>query len=259
MTTIPTPRTQAERADQTRSRILEAAVRQFSENGLAGARTEQIAEEAGVNKALLYYYFKSKDALYEAALELVADGVRKSSLAVLEGPTSAGQRYLHSVLNHFDRILTNRGFQNMMQHEMMRLHRGEGNALSPLVEKVFRPMMERTLEVLNEGIAAGELISADPSQIQYAAIGANVFYFVSAPLIKIILSADPMEHSALESRRRTAIEYLGQTLFVDRKHGAEIAARVLAESPMPPTSGLTTRATAHFETRWKAISKLNKR
>ena len=61
--TTPT-RTQTERADQTRARILDAAVREFSENGLAGARTEQIAEAAGVNKALLYYYFKSKEALY---------------------------------------------------------------------------------------------------------------------------------------------------------------------------------------------------
>jgi len=259
MTTIPTPRTQAERADQTRSRILEAAVRQFSDNGLAGARTEQIAEEAGVNKALLYYYFKSKDALYDAALELVADGVRKSSLAVLEGPTSAGERYLHSVLNHFDRIHTNRGFQSMMQQEMMRLHRGEGNALSPLVEKVFRPMMERTLQVLNEGIASGELIPADPAQIQYAATGANVFYFVSAPLMKLIQGADPMELSALKLRRIAAIEYLGLTLFVDRKHGAEVAARVLAESPMPTDGGSAQRAASHLESRWKAISKLNKR
>ena len=61
-------RTQAERADQTRARILDAAISAFSQLGLAGARTEQIAEAAGVNKALLYYYFKSKEALYEAAL-----------------------------------------------------------------------------------------------------------------------------------------------------------------------------------------------
>jgi AcrR family transcriptional regulator len=57
-------RTQTERADQSRARILEAATREFSLNGLAGARTERIAEAAGVNKALIYYYFQGKDALY---------------------------------------------------------------------------------------------------------------------------------------------------------------------------------------------------
>jgi len=48
---------------------------------MAGARTEQIAEAAGVNKALLYYYFNSKQALYDAALESVADRVVASSIA----------------------------------------------------------------------------------------------------------------------------------------------------------------------------------
>ena len=78
MTVIPPTRTQTERADQTRARILDAAIRQFSENGLAGARTERIAEAAGVNKALLYYYFISKEALYAAAIEAVAKGVKEA-------------------------------------------------------------------------------------------------------------------------------------------------------------------------------------
>jgi len=51
---------------------------------LAGARTEQIAEEAGVNKALLYYYFKSKEDLYAAALESVFESVRDANIAVLQ-------------------------------------------------------------------------------------------------------------------------------------------------------------------------------
>src|SRR5277367_3918030 len=85
-------RTQADRADQSRARILHAAIRAFSENGLAGARTEQIAEAAGVNKALLYYYFQGKGALYAAALEAVAQGVVASSIATLEAERSAGER-----------------------------------------------------------------------------------------------------------------------------------------------------------------------
>jgi TetR/AcrR family transcriptional regulator len=241
MTTTPPTRTQAERADQTRVRILEAAVRQFSENGLAGARTEQIAEDAGVNKALLYYYFKSKDALYTAALEWVGAEVQARSLAVLEGPASEGEKFLRFVLNHFDRIHTNRGFQSLMQQEMIRLHRGESHSLSSLVEKVFKPGIEMTMELLRAGIRSGELIEADPMQFQYAATGANVFYFLSAPLMKLVLGTDPLEISALESRRNKAIEFLGQTLFVDRRHGEEVAARVLAESPMPANGGILPR------------------
>jgi TetR/AcrR family transcriptional regulator len=240
--TSSTPfRTQAERADQTRARILDAAVRQFSENGLAGARTEQIAEEAGVNKALLYYYFSSKQALYDAALEAVGEGVRATSMAVLEADASAGERFLMSALNHFDRIHTNPGFQSLMQQEMVRLHRGEANALSPLVEKIFRPLMEKTQQVLKEGIASGELIPVDPAQIRYAALGANVLYFLSAPLMRMIQGADPLENGALEFRRTAAIQYLGQTIFVDRERGTQVAARVLSGTPMPAESHIWPR------------------
>ena len=72
----PHDRAQAERSAETRGRILDAALSEFAANGLAGARTEQIAAAAGVNKALLYYYFESKEKLYSAALEMVAARVR---------------------------------------------------------------------------------------------------------------------------------------------------------------------------------------
>ena len=61
-----TPQPVSDRAAETRARILDAALKEFSAHGLAGARTEQIASIAGVNKALLYYYFKSKRGLYAA-------------------------------------------------------------------------------------------------------------------------------------------------------------------------------------------------
>ena len=200
--TAPTPsRTQAERADQTRARILDAAIREFSENGLAGARTEQIAEAAGVNKALLYYYFQGKESLYDAALEAVAQRVVASSMAAMGSECSAGERLVHFALNHFDRIHTQRPFQSLMQQEMIRLHRGEENALSSLVERVFRPMMSRLREVLAEGSASGELIRTDELQIMYAALGANVFYFLSAPVMRMLMQFNQFERSAMEFRR----------------------------------------------------------
>ena len=57
------------RAEQSRAAILQAAVREFSREGVAGARIDAIARRAHVNKALLYYYFKDKEALYSAVLD----------------------------------------------------------------------------------------------------------------------------------------------------------------------------------------------
>jgi len=246
MTKKSSTRTQAERAELTRGRILSAAVDQFAEHGLSGARTEAIAEAAGVNKALLYYYFKSKDALYNAALELVADDVRLSNMAVLESDGSAGQRFLVTVLSHFDRIHSNQSFQGMMQHELFRIHRGEQNEFSPMVGKVMRPLMESFHVVLAEGVATGELIDADPMQIYYSALGSNVFYFLSAPVIGMVMKNNLLEPAGLEKQRRQTMEFLGQSIFVDRAKGMELAHWVLEQNPMPVNSGEWLRVKALF-------------
>jgi TetR/AcrR family transcriptional regulator len=232
--TISTPtRTQAERADQTRARILDAATREFSSNGLAGARTERIAEAAGVNKALLYYYFQGKDALYSAALETVAARMAVPSMKVLALDCSPGERLARFTLNHFDRIYSQPVFQTLMQQEMIRLRKGETNEMSPLVDQLFRPLGDKLFAVAEEGIRAGELIAVESSQVIYAVLGPNVFYFLSAPMMRLIAAANPFERAALEFRRKAAIEYLGQSIFIDREHGARVAARVLASTPMP--------------------------
>ena len=235
--TISAPiRTQTERADQTRARILDAAVRQFSASGLAGARTEQIAEEAGVNKALLYYYFKSKEDLYAAALEFVFEGVRTASIAVLEARASAGERFLQIVLNQFDRAFSYPDLQSLIQQEMVRLHQGEEHRMARMAKKFFRPMWDKLEEVLEEGIASGELIRVDPAQMRYAALGANALYFLTAPLTRLAFDIDPMEQSELELRRKAAVKFLGRAIFIDREHGTRVAERVLAATPMPEIS-----------------------
>src|SRR5881296_4697573 len=66
------------RPEESRAAILDAAVREFSREGAAGARTDAIARSARVNKALLYYYFKDKEALYGAVLDQVFGGLTKA-------------------------------------------------------------------------------------------------------------------------------------------------------------------------------------
>jgi TetR/AcrR family transcriptional regulator len=221
------------RADRTRKVILRAAIREFSQHGLAGARTDAIAESAKVNKALLYYYFKSKSGLYAAALEEASAAVVERALAVLDPARSAGDRLLRTALNHFDRILTQRDFQSLMQQEMVRLRRGQSESVPLLAKQVFKPLLEKLQEVVREGIETGELCPVDWLQVVYCAMGANVFYFLTAPMMRLTLSFDPLDDAAIESRRKSAVQFLGNALFVDRAHGASLAKRVLADMPMP--------------------------
>ena len=86
---------------------------------------------------------------------------------------------------------------------------------------------------MREGISSGELINVDWMQIQLAALGANVFYFLSAPVLRMTAHFDPLVPEALAARRKALLEYLGQAVFTDRQHGAEVAACVFADTPMP--------------------------
>ncbi len=227
------PLSNRNRADATRNRILRAAIREFSAHGLAGARTDAIAESAKVNKALLYYYFKSKGSLYTAALEEIAGKVVESARAALNPACSAGERLLRSALNHFDRICAQREFQSLMQQEMVRFHRGESAALPFLVKTVFKPLLGSLRETVQEGIETGELCDLDWLQVVYSMLGANVFYFLSAPMVQLALRMQPFDMATIESRRTAAVQFLGTALFVDRAHGARLAKRVLTEMPMP--------------------------
>jgi TetR/AcrR family transcriptional regulator len=222
-----------DRSSDTRARILEAALREFSALGMAGARMDQIAAAAGVNKALLYYHFDSKENLYIAAVEMISAKIRDRSMAVLLRDASPGERLLRAALDHFDRILAQGEFQSLMQQEMMRLHQGESDALPVLVKRVFAPLQTLYQAMMREGIASGELINVDWLQIHLATLGANVFYFLAAPVWRILMPFEPFAPDVLAARRRAVVEFLGQAVFTDRAHGAELAARVIADTPMP--------------------------
>jgi len=233
MTPHTQPETQADRSAETRTRILDTAIREFAENGLAGARTEQIAAAAGVNKALLYYYFESKEKLYAAALDEVSGRVRDRSMALFLREGSPGERLLRAALDHFDRNFTQRDFQSLMQQEMMRLHRGEEGELPILVKRIFAPLQAMFFALVREGIASGELIDVDWLQLVLSSLGSNVFYFLSAPVWRQVLPFEPFDPEVLKSRRVALIQFLGKAIFQDRNRGTELATKVLADTPMP--------------------------
>jgi TetR/AcrR family transcriptional regulator len=227
---------QQERSDQTRRKILHAAVQEFSAHGLAGSRTDAIARSARVNKALLYYYFKSKEALYTATIEDMVGNVMKSTNALLEQRCTPGEHLLRLALNHFDRILTQPDFQSLMQQEMIRFRSGKTTALPIIARTAFAPLLARVHKTVSKGVREGELVPLDWMQVLYSGFGANVFYFLSAPMMRVALAADSFEPFALTTlslRRKSAMQFLASALFVDRAQGYKIARRVLASIPTP--------------------------
>src|ERR1700722_6244909 len=93
--------------EESRAAILKAAVAEFAREGVAGARTDAIARSARVNKALLYYYFKDKESLYDAILDEVFSGVRAAVHNALEQPLPPRKRLAVYIRAHFDYIASN--------------------------------------------------------------------------------------------------------------------------------------------------------
>src|SRR6266849_7162843 len=90
------------RPEESRAAILEAAVHEFSREGVAGARTDAIARAAGVNKALIYYYFKDKDTLYGAVLDQAFSGLKATVFRVLDSELPPREKIMSYVGAYFD-------------------------------------------------------------------------------------------------------------------------------------------------------------
>src|SRR6202021_3249781 len=82
--------------EESRAAILQAAAKEFAEHGIAGARTDAIAREARVNKALLYYYFQDKETLYGAVLDNACSGLKTTVFRVLDSEVPPREKILAS-------------------------------------------------------------------------------------------------------------------------------------------------------------------
>jgi TetR/AcrR family transcriptional regulator len=201
------------RPEETRASILEAATREFAQEGVAGARTDAIARAARVNKALLYYYFKDKEALYGAVVDHVFSGLAERVLAALGSDLPPRQKYLAYVGAHFDYIASNPVLPRIAQREWMSAGRNASPHLRRIVQRYLRPIFLKVSEVLREGAAAGEFRPVDPIQFVPSTIAIIVSYFANAPLLAMIAPGDPLSPERIAARRAAVLDFVSAALF----------------------------------------------
>lgn len=204
-------RPQQARSAETRAAILAAAADAFAESGLAGARTDAIAHAAGVNKAMLYYYFQSKDRLYEAVVENHFAEFNRRALQVLAAPGSARSVLLHYVNLHFDFIMERHRYARIYQQLMM----AGGRPLEQLVRKYFVPRSTALDRVLEHGMRTGEFRRADRRHTAISIVALIVFYFSASQVLQFLGQPDAYDRVSLKTRKREVLGFIRHGLFTD--------------------------------------------
>ena len=207
----PTPiqSKRAKRSATTRRAILAAAERVFAESGLAGARTDAIADEAGVNKALLYYYFKSKERLYEAVLEHHFSDFNRQALDLLSDSGSPREILLRYVSFHFDFISAHHRYASLF-HQMMT---AGGRLPERLVRKYFKPRSDAFAVLLQRGMNSGEFRAADGFHTGVSIIALIVFYFSCAPVLQLLGHSNAYSEPQLQRRKQEVMDFIRYSLF----------------------------------------------
>ncbi|HXX23507.1 MAG TPA: TetR/AcrR family transcriptional regulator [Terriglobia bacterium] len=196
-------------SEATRQAILQAAERIFAEEGLAGARTDAIAAAAGVNKALLYYYFRSKEGLYRAVLESYVADFNRQALNLLSSEGSACSILLRYINLHFDFIAAHRHHGPLFQRMLMT----DEKSWIRLAREQGLPRMKALLKVIERGIRTGELRHMESFHIAISLVALVVFYFSSAPVLRAVGGIDPYNKANVERRREEVLKFVRYALF----------------------------------------------
>ena len=196
---------------ETRSAILRAAERIYAESGLAGARTEAIAAGARVNKALLYYYFQSKEGLYQAVVGTQIREFRRQAEDILSARGRAGPILLRYVSYHFDFIGTHPHYPRLFQRMMM-----EGDrTLERMVREFSIPLKKLLVALLERGMKSGEFRRLDKEHTIVSIAGLTAHYFNIAPAFRAVTGQDPYSKANLAMRKAEVLKFIRYALFRD--------------------------------------------
>ncbi|WP_026452409.1 TetR/AcrR family transcriptional regulator [Aequorivita capsosiphonis] len=191
----------ANKNQDTEGEILEAAKNVFQKKGMDGARMQEIANEAGINKAMLHYYYRSKQLLFDAvfsnAFSLLAPELNK----VLNDDSSIEEKVKNFTSNYISFISKHPYLPNFIIQELNRnpkfFEKIQKNAAFPTLEKFNN-------QVANE-VKKGILKPIEGQQLFINIISLNIFPFVATPLIKGLLDIDDKGFKQLMEHRKVAV------------------------------------------------------
>jgi AcrR family transcriptional regulator len=201
----------------TEQKILNAATKVFLEKGHDGARMQEIADKAGINKALLHYYFRSKQKLFRTVFKKEAQTMLASIFNLLSS-SDHFEEFLYKFISGYLKNVSSR--RNIMRFILWELDKSPKEVASWFFE-VFEdggfpgnPILLR----VEKAIKDGEIRPVDPSNFVLSLMGMCVFPFVAEPMLKHLLPGFNTDaKDFLRNRTRAIIDLIYSDLRIKKK------------------------------------------
>ena len=199
----------------TEERIKAAARKVFHQKGFAGTRTRDIAEEAGINHAMLNYYFRSKEKLFEMVMmETMAQFFKGVNLMLNDESTSLDEKIDLIVSNYVDLLLKEPELPTFILNEV----RPNPQAFveqNPIKEALTHSVLTRQYA---EAVARGEITEPNLMQAILNVIGLVIFPFIAKPILTSIINIPEEQYKALMLQRKTLIpQWIKAILFLPNR------------------------------------------
>lgn len=191
-------------AKSTEEKILEAAKQEFLEKGFSGARMEAIAQRAGINKALLHYYFRNKERLFEEVFAYFFRQILPGLRQIVESDAHVLDKMDRFVQHYIDFLRRNPDLPLFIMHE---LRTGPKERLRMLVEKKmteFEYVRSFIMQIAMAG-ARGEIRAVPPLHIVLNVVSMCVFPFVARPMLMGVTGISETDFEELLEQRKVVV------------------------------------------------------
>lgn len=171
----------------TEDKILNGALDEFAELGFDGARVDRIAARSGLNKAMIYYYFKSKENLYETIVKNIASIIQSSIIELASNVDGDPLDKFYLLIERYIDIVSviDRRYLRIMMRELA----SGGSFFKKIVlPTVIVPVMALVESIFKAEIASGRIRELNPYLTQIQIIGSIVFFNI----IRIPLEDSPL-------------------------------------------------------------------
>jgi len=166
--------------------IMRAAMDVFVDKGQYGAKMQEIADKAGINKALLHYYYRNKEKLYTHIFKFIFKNIMDEVVDLLQSDLPFKDFLKTFISKYIDLLNENHRFPLFIMRELSQGGKIVSNAIK---EAMPRELSEHlpAIKLIEDAMSRGEIVRMDPRQIILTVIGSSLFYFMGEPIIRVLL------------------------------------------------------------------------